>query len=50
VPNKRVLTSLEGKSSLVIYDSADFDSAIETIVDGCFYSNGQVGKIKIFPK
>lgn len=41
-PHKQVVVSLEGKSSLVVYESADLDSAIETIVDGCFYSNGQV--------
>jgi aldehyde dehydrogenase (NAD+) len=40
-PSKRVLLSLQCKSSLVVYDSADIDSAIEAIVDGCFYSNGQ---------
>ena len=37
---------------MAIYDTADIDSAIETIVDGCFYSNGQVNKkfyyIRIF--
>ena len=27
---------------MIIYDSADIDSAIETTVDGCFYANGQV--------
>ena len=41
-PNKRTLLSLNGKSSMIIYDSADIDSAIETTVDGCFYANGQV--------
>ncbi len=51
-PNKRVLLSLEGKSSIVVYDSADLDSAVETVVDGCFYSNGQVSlKSKfVFPQ
>jgi acyl-CoA reductase-like NAD-dependent aldehyde dehydrogenase len=42
LPNKKCLFTLNGKSSLVIYDSADFDSAIESVVDGCFYANGQV--------
>lgn len=41
-PSKRVLVSTEGKSSLVVYESADIDSAIEAVVEGCFYSNGQV--------
>ena len=41
-PSKRVLLSLEGKASLVIYESADLDSAIESVVDGFLYSNGQV--------
>jgi aldehyde dehydrogenase (NAD+) len=31
-----------GKSSMVIYDSADIDSACESVVDGFLYSNGQV--------
>ena len=42
MPNKRCLFTLNGKSSLVIYDTADVDSAIESVVDGCFYANGQV--------
>lgn len=41
-PSKKTLFSLEGKSSMVIYDSADIDSACESVVDGVFYSNGQV--------
>lgn len=49
-PNKRNLLSLEGKSSLVIYEAADIDSAIEAIVDGCFYANGQVSSIDILRK
>jgi aldehyde dehydrogenase (NAD+) len=36
-----VVSTLEGKTSMLIYDSADIESAVETIVDGCFYSNGQ---------
>lgn len=40
--NRKTLLSLNGKSSLIIYDSADIDSAIESVVDGCFYANGQV--------
>ncbi|CAF0965081.1 unnamed protein product [Brachionus calyciflorus] len=40
-PKTRTLFSLEGKTSMVIYDSADLDSAVETIVDGSLYSNGQ---------
>lgn len=40
-PSTRTLLSLEGKSSLVIYESADIDSAVESVCDGCFYSNGQ---------
>jgi hypothetical protein len=40
--NKTCLLSLSGKSTLVIYDTADSDSAIEAIVDGCLYANGQV--------
>ncbi len=40
--NKRCLLSLNGKSVLVVYDNADRDSAVEAIVDGCFYANGQV--------
>ena len=41
-PEKKILFNLEGKSSMVIYDSADFDSACESVVDGFLYSNGQV--------
>ena len=41
-PSKRTLLSVDGKSSMVIYESADIDSSIECVVDGCFYSNGQV--------
>lgn len=41
-PHTRTLLSLEGKGSLVVYESADIDSAVEAVVDGCFYSNGQV--------
>jgi len=41
-PNKKTLFSLEGKSSMVIYDSADIDSACESVIDGLLYSNGQV--------
>lgn len=40
--SQRVLVSCEAKSSLVVYESADFDSAIEAVIEGCFYSNGQV--------
>jgi len=40
--NKKTLLSLEGKSSMVVYESADTDSAVECAVDGCFYANGQV--------
>lgn len=40
-PWSRVLLSVEGKSSMIVYESADLDSAVETSVDGCFYSNGQ---------
>lgn len=43
---QRVLVSCEGKSSLVVYESADFDSAVEAVVEGCFYSNGQVKTLK----
>ena len=46
-PNKRTLFSFEGKSSLVVYESADIDSAVEAIVDGCFYANGQVSNINV---
>jgi acyl-CoA reductase-like NAD-dependent aldehyde dehydrogenase len=42
LPNKKCLFTLNGKSSLVIYDSADFDSAIESVVDGCYYANVQL--------
>jgi acyl-CoA reductase-like NAD-dependent aldehyde dehydrogenase len=42
--NKRFYLSLEGKASLAIYEWADVESAIETIVYGCFYSNGQVNQ------
>ena len=49
-PNKRNLLSLEGKSSLIIYEAADIDSAIEAIVDGCFYANGQVSSIDVLRK
>ena len=42
--NKRTLLSLDGKSSMVVYDSAELDSAVECAVDGCFYANDQVYK------
>lgn len=47
-PCTRTLMSLEGKASLVIYEDSDVDSAIEAVVDGCFYANGQVGLFKLF--
>jgi acyl-CoA reductase-like NAD-dependent aldehyde dehydrogenase len=43
-PNKRTLLSLEGKASLVVYECSDIDSVVETVVDGCFYANGQVSR------
>ena len=47
-PNKRILLNLEGKSSLVIYDSADLESAVESVVDGFLYSNRQVKYFQAF--
>ena len=40
-PWSRVLLSVEGKSAMIVYESADLDSAVEISVDGCLYSNGQ---------
>ncbi|RNA25037.1 Aldehyde dehydrogenase family 16 member A1 [Brachionus plicatilis] len=40
-PWAKLLLCVEGKSSMIVYESADVDSAIETAVDGCLYSNGQ---------
>jgi acyl-CoA reductase-like NAD-dependent aldehyde dehydrogenase len=45
--NKRFYSSLEGKASIAIYEWADVESAIETVVSGCFYSNGQVKNLLI---
>jgi aldehyde dehydrogenase (NAD+) len=39
-PNIRTLLSLEGKAALCIYEDSDVDSAVEAVVDGCFYANG----------
>ena len=46
-PQKQTLLSVEGKSSLVVYESADVDSAVESVIDGCLYSNGQVKQIGV---
>ncbi len=39
-PSTRTLLSLEGKAALCIYEDSDVDSAVEAVVDGCFYANG----------
>ncbi|AGS25544.1 aldehyde dehydrogenase family protein [Rhizobium etli] len=38
---KRVVTELGGKSANIILDDADFPTAIESAVAGCFFINGQ---------
>jgi len=40
-PNIRTLLGLEGKGLVVVYESADVDSVVESVIDGCFYSNGE---------
>merc|ERR1711970_1242274 len=39
---KKLSLELGGKSANIIYDTADLDAAIEGIVDGIFFNQGQV--------
>jgi len=40
---KKLSLELGGKSPVIIFDSADIDSAVEGIVDASFFNQGQVG-------
>src|SRR5215469_2403602 len=40
--NKELLLELGGKSAFIVFDDADLDSAVERLVDGIWFNQGQV--------
>jgi len=40
---KKLSLELGGKSPVIVFDSADIDSAVEGVVDAIFFNQGQVG-------
>ena len=40
--NKKLSLELGGKSPFIVFDDADLDSAVEGLVDGIFFNQGQV--------
>jgi len=40
---KKLSLELGGKSPVIIFDSADLDSAVEGVVDAIWFNQGQVG-------
>ena len=40
---RKLTLELGGKSPVVVYDSADMDAAVEGLVNGVFFNQGQVG-------
>jgi len=41
---KKLSLELGGKSPVIIFDSADLDSAVEGVVDAIWFNQGQVGR------
>lgn len=41
-PVKSVLIFHTGKSPVIVYESADLDSAVESVVDAIWFNQGQV--------
>ena len=39
---KKLSLELGGKSPVVVFDSADLDSAVEGIIDAVYFNQGQV--------
>ena len=39
---KKISLELGGKSPVIVYDSADLDSAVESVVDAIWFNQGQV--------
>ena len=44
---KKLSLELGGKSPVVVFDSADLDSAVEGIVDAIWFNQGQVRYFKL---
>ena len=44
---KKLSLELGGKSPVVVFDSADLDSAVEGIVDAIWFNQGQVSYFKL---
>ena len=44
---KKISLELGGKSPFVVFDSADFDSAVEGVVDAIYFNQGQVSLLKL---
>jgi aldehyde dehydrogenase (NAD+) len=42
---KKISLELGGKSPMIVFDSADLDSAVEGVVDAIWFNQGQVGFI-----
>ena len=40
---KKLSLELGGKSPMVVFDSADLDSAVEGVIDAVYFNQGQVG-------
>jgi len=43
---KKLSLELGGKSPVIIFETADLDSAVEGVVDAIFFNQGQVSKLK----
>ena len=39
---KKISLELGGKSPIIVFDSADMDSAVEGVVDAIWFNQGQV--------
>lgn len=42
---KKISLELGGKSPIVVFDSADLDSAVEGVIDAIYFNQGQVGTL-----
>lgn len=40
---KKLTLELGGKGPIVVFDSADLDAAVEGVISGTFFNQGQVG-------
>ncbi len=40
---KKLSLELGGKSPMVVFDTADIDSAVEGVIDAVYFNQGQVG-------